>query len=214
MIEYYENLTEDERKQVSDSIAVLNRQTFVLEQLYDKRNHRFSMNREFYQCDKHLEFIKAYFAIAGVEVVENVQLGIIYLRGEQVIGERLSKLATLYILVLKLIYDEQMAAVSSAVNVVTTVGAIHEKLGMYRLLKKEPSMSKIREALGILKRYQLIALSDALDQVDGYSKIVVYPTVNVVLLGDEVAALLDDFAQEDEEEASEEFLQMAIEESQ
>ena len=172
------------------------------------------MNREFYQCDKHLEFIKAYFAIAGVEVVENAQLGIIYLRGEQVIGERLSKLATLYILVLKLIYDEQMAAVSSAVNVVTTVGAIHEKLGMYRLLKKEPSMSKIREALGILKRYQLIALSDALDQVDGYSKIVVYPTVNVVLLGDEVAALLDDFAQEDEEEASEEFLQMMMEESE
>ena len=60
----------------------------------------------------------------------------------------------------------------------------------------------------------MVALSDALAQVDGYSKIVVYPTVNVVLLGDEVAALLDDFAQEDEEEASEEFLQMMMEESE
>lgn len=200
MIEYYENLMEDEQRKVSESIESLYKQTFLLERVYDKKNKRYVINKEFYQCDKHLEFIRAYFAIMGVEVVENSQMGVIYLRGEQVLGEKLTRLTTLYILVLKLIYDEQMATVSSSINVVTTIGAIHEKLGVYRLLKKEPSMSAIKETLALLKRYQMIALVDTLDEVDGHSKIIVYPTVNVMMMGDDVKALLKEFEEEGEDE--------------
>ncbi|MFR1037695.1 MAG: hypothetical protein ACLSE4_02255 [Clostridium sp.] len=36
-----------------------------------------------------------------IEVVENSQMGVIYLRGEQLMGEKMPKLATLYLLVLK-----------------------------------------------------------------------------------------------------------------
>lgn len=200
MIEYYENLMEDEQRKVSESIESLYKQTFLLERVYDKKNKRYVINKEFYQCDKHLEFIRAYFAIMGVEVVENSQMGVIYLRGEQVLGEKLTRLTTLYILVLKLIYDEQMATVSSSINVVTTIGAIHEKLGVYRLLKKEPSVSAIKETLALLKRYQIIALVDTLEEVDGHSKIIVYPTVNVMMMGDDVKALLKEFEEEGEDE--------------
>ena len=200
MIEYYENLMEDEQRKVSECVESLYKQTFLLERIYDKKNKRYVINKEFYQCDKHLEFIRAYFAIMGVEVVENSQMGVIYLRGEQVLGEKLTRLTTLYILVLKLIYDEQMATVSSSINVVTTIGAIHEKLGVYRLLKKEPSMSAIKETLALLKRYQMIALVDTLDEVDGHSKIIVYPTVNVMMMGDDVKALLKEFEEEGEDE--------------
>lgn len=200
MIEYYENLMEDEQRKVSESIESLYKQTFLLERVYDKKNKRYVINKEFYQCDKHLEFIRAYFAIMGVEVVENSQMGVIYLRGEQVLGEKLTRLTTLYILVLKLIYDEQMATVSSSINVVTTIGAIHEKLGVYRLLKKEPSVSAIKETLALLKRYQIIALVDTLEEVDGHSKIIVYPTVNVIMMGDDVKALLKEFEEEGEDE--------------
>lgn len=200
MIDYYENLMEDEQKKVSEAIEYLYKQTFLLERIYDKRNKRYTVNKAFYQCDKHLEFIRAYFAVMGIEVIENAQMGIIYLRGEQVMGDRLSRLATLYVLVLKLIYDEQMATVSSSINVVTTIGAIHEKLGVYGLLEKEPSLSKIKETLTILRRYQVIALTDSMDTIDGYSKIVIYPTVNVVMMGDDVRALLKDFGEEGESE--------------
>lgn len=200
MIDYYENLMEDEQKKVSEAIEYLYKQTFLLERIYDKRNKRYTINKAFHQCDKHLEFIRAYFAVMGIEVIENAQMGIIYLRGEQVMGDRLSRLATLYVLVLKLIYDEQMATVSSSINVVTTIGAIHEKLGVYGLLEKEPSLSKIKETLTILRRYQVIALTDSIDTIDGYSKIVIYPTVNVVMMGDDVRALLKDFGEEGESE--------------
>lgn len=200
MIDYYENLAEEEQKKITEVIECLYKQTFLLEHLYDKKSRRYAMNKMFYECDRHLEFVRAYFAVMGIEVVENAQLGVIYLRGEQVMGERLSRLATLYILVLKLIYDEQMASVSSSVNIVTTIGAIHEKLGVYGLLEKVPSDSKIRETLAILRRYQVITLPDSVDQIDGYTKIIIYPTINVILLGDDVRAILKDFGEEGEKE--------------
>jgi hypothetical protein len=158
------------------------------------------MNREFYQCSKYLEFIRAYFSIMDIEVMENSHMGVIYLRGEQVMGEKLPKLATLYILIMKLVYDEQMSTVSTSVHVMTTLGEINEKLSTYRLLKKQPSVSEIRRSLAILKRFQLIEPLDVLEELDGFSRMVIYPTINVILLGDDVRELLKTFSEGDEED--------------
>ncbi len=200
MINYYEELPPEEQRKVTESVQSLYRQTFLLERLYDKKTKRYQINREYYQCSKHLEFIRAYFAIMDIEVVENSQMGVIYIRGEQVLGEKLSKLATLYILILKLIYDEQMSTVSTSVNAVTSLGEIHEKLGTYRLLKKQPSATELRRTMTLLKRYQLIEPLDILEELDGQSRLVIYPTVNVVLMGDDVRALIETYTEGDEED--------------
>ena len=185
MIDYYEALSGAEQAQVSESIRLLYRQTFLLERTYDRKSKR-------------------YFAIMGIEVVENSQLGLIYIRGEQIVGEKLSKLATLYVLILKLIYDEQMSSVSTSVNVVTTLSEINEKIGSYRLLKKQPSVSEIRRSLAFLKKYQVIEPLDVLEDLDGFSRLVIYPTVNVILMGDDVRALLETFREGEEEDGESE----------
>lgn len=195
MINYYEELSPEEQRKVTESIQSLYRQTFLLERRYDKKTKRYQINREYYQCSKHMEFIRAYFAIMDIDVMENSQMGVIYIRGEQVVGEKLSKLTTLYILILKLIYDEQMSAVSTSVNAVTSLGEIHEKLGTYRLLKKQPSVTEIRRSVALLKRYQIIEPLDVLEEMDGQSRMVIYPTVNVVLMGDDVRALIETYTE-------------------
>ena len=204
MIDYYEALSGAEQVQVSESICLLYRQTFLLERTYDRKSKRYQTSLEFYQCSQHLEFIRSYFAIMGIEVVENSQLGLIYIRGEQIVGEKLSKLATLYVLILKLIYDEQMSSVSTSVNVVTTLSEINEKIGSYRLLKKQPSVSEIRRSLAFLKKYQVIEPLDVLEDLDGFSRLVIYPTVNVILMGDDVRALLETFREGEEEDGESE----------
>ena len=204
MIDYYEALSGAEQAQVSESIRLLYRQTFLLERTYDRKSKRYQTSPEFYQCSQHLEFIRSYFAIMGIEVVENSQLGLIYIRGEQIVGEKLSKLATLYVLILKLIYDEQMSSVSTSVNVVTTLSEINEKIGSYRLLKKQPSISEIRRSLAFLKKYQVIEPLDVLEDLDGFSRLVIYPTVNVILMGDDVRALLETFREGEEEDGESE----------
>lgn len=204
MIDYFETLSGAEQKQVSDSIRLLYQQTFLLEHTYDRKTKRYQTNPEFYQCNQHLEFIRSYFAVIGIEVIENSQLGLIYIRGEQIVGEKLSKLATIYVLILKLIYDEQMSSVSTSVNAMTNLSEIHEKLAAYRLLKKQPSVSEIRRSLAVLKKYQVIEPLDVLDDLDGFSRLVIYPTVNVILMGDDVRALLETFREGEEEDGESE----------
>ncbi len=118
-------------------------------------------------------------------------------------GRKLSKLATLYVLILKLIYDEQMSSVSTSVNVVTTLSEINEKIGSYRLLKTA-SVSEIRRSLAFLKKYQVIEPLDVLEDLDGFSRLVIYPTVNVILMGDDVRALLETFREGEEEDGESE----------
>ena len=105
---------------------------------------------------------------------------------------------------MKLIYDEQMSSVSTSVNAMTSLGEIHEKLGTYRLLKKQPSVTEIRKSLALLRRYQLIEPVDVLEEMDGVSRMVIYPTVNVVLMGDDVRALIETYTEGDEEDGESE----------
>ena len=204
MIDYFEALSPDEQQKVKESIQLLYRQTFLLERRYDRKNRRSQLNREYYQCEKHLEFIRAYFNLMDVEVMENSQMGVIYLRGEQVIGEKISRLATLYILIMKLIYDEQMSAASSSADAVTTLSEIHEKLGTYRILKKQPAATEVRRTIAFLKKYQLIEPLDVLEELDGRSRLIIYPTIQMVLLGDDVRTLLKTFEEGEGEEEDDE----------
>ena len=162
-VPYYDNLMQSEQMEVTEIIRLLWRQTFILEHKYDKRTGRFQYNRDYRVCSKHLEFMKNYFAISGVELRENSQMGVMYIQGETVVGDKLPRLATLYLLVLKLIYDEQMESVSTSVNVYTSLREIHEKLG-----KSE-------------------------------SRMIIYPCINVVLMGDDVRCLLSSFEDDSDE---------------
>ena len=200
MIDYYEQLSQEEQEKVRESIQTLYRQTFLLEKKYDKKTGRYRLNQEYYRCTGHLEFIRAYFAVMGIDVIEYSSVGVIYIRGEQVVGEKLPKLATLYILVLKLIYDEQMMTASNSVNAVTSLGAVHEKLAVYRLLKKQPSPTEIRRSLSLLKRYQMIEPLDSLDDIEGPVQMVIYPAIQVVLMGDDARELIGTYSEGDTED--------------
>lgn len=52
--------------------------------------------------------------MAGITIHQNYELGIIYIQGAEKQGERLTKLTTLYLLLLKLIYDEKMRRCQAA----------------------------------------------------------------------------------------------------
>lgn len=204
MTEYYDQLLQEEKEELKEIIQLLYRQTFILERKYDRREKRLQINRDFRICNRHLEFIREYFDIMGIDVKEDSQDGIIYLQGETLMGDKVSKLITLYLLIMKLIYDEQMASVSTSSQVFTTMGEIHEKLGSFRLLSKQPSVTEVRKSIAFLKRYQIIEPLDILEELEGRSRILIYPTIHMVLLGDDARALLNTFTEAEDEHGDDE----------
>ena len=113
------------------------------------------------------EFLEEYFAVAGITLQENLHMGVMYIQGETLWGEKLSRLATIYILVLKLIYDEQMAAVSSSSHIVTTLGAVNGKAGEFHVLSGLPSPTEMLEDCCIFEKYQIVEPVDVMEGCDG-----------------------------------------------
>ena len=197
MIEYFEQLSQEEQEEITEVIQILYRQTFVLERKFDKRQGRMVPVREYRVLSKHLEFIRAYFKVSGITLRENAHMGVIYIQGEQLWGEKLSRLATIYLLVLKLIYDELMETVSSSSHIVTTVGALNGKAGEFRVLRGLPSPTEMRRTIALLKKYQIIEPLDVLEELNEETRLVIYPCIHTVLLGDDLRALLETFSEED-----------------
>lgn len=196
MIPYYDELMPEEQLAVTEVVRLLYKQTFILERKYDRRAGRYLYNQDFRMCNKHLEFVREYLKIAGIEVRENSQLGVIYIQGEGQVGDKLPRLATLYILILKLIYDEQMASVSNSVHIITTLSEMNERLGNMGLLVKNPAPTEIRRAIALLKKYQVIEPLDMMEGMDPQSRMIIYPSINVVLFGDDARGILASFSED------------------
>lgn len=197
MTEYYEQLLQEEQEAITDVIQLLFKQTFLLERKFDKRAGRLAFVKEYRTCSKHLEFLKEYFKVAGITLYENAQMGLIYIQGETLWGEKLPRLATIYLLVLKLIYDEQMAAVSSSSHIVTTMGAVNGKAGEFKVLRGMPSPTEMRRTVSLLKKYQIIEPLDVLEELNEHSRLIIYPCINAVLMGDDIRELLNTFNEEE-----------------
>lgn len=203
MIEYFEALEAEEQKNVKETIQLLLKQTFLLERKYDRRLGRMQFHRSYRVCYKHFAFIRAYFAVAGIELLENSQAGVIYIRGEQVLGEKVSKLTTIYILMLKLLYDEQMSTASNSEQICVTLSEMNERIGNYGLLKTKPTITEIRKTVSVLRRYQLIDLFEAMEELEPDSRILIYPSIHLVLYGEDVKAFLGDIREESKEDHQE-----------
>ena len=179
MIEYYDLLNEEEQDDMRDLIQLLLRQTFLLERKYDRRAGRMVPVREYRFADRHLDFLKEYFRIAGITLRQNVHMGLIY------------------ILILKILYDEQMASVSSSNHVVVTLGMINGKAGDFHILTGMPSPTEMRKTIALLKKYQILEPLDVMEELDENSRMVIYPCINTVLVGDDVRELLGTFSEEE-----------------
>ena len=197
MIEYYEQLPQEEQEALTEIIRMLYRQTYMLERKYDRRTGRMQYVKEYRILSKHLEFLTEYFAVAGIALRENAHMGVIYIQGGQGFGEKLPRLATIYLLMLALIYDEQMSAVSSSSHIVTTLGEVNGKAGEFRVFKSLPSVTEMRRTIALLKKYQIIEPLEVLEEMNEETRIIIYPCIQAVLTGEDIRELLTEFGEED-----------------
>ena len=182
---------------MKEVIQALFRQTFLLERKYDRRSGRMSSVKEYKIAEKYIDFLREYFMISGISLRQNVHMGVIYIQEEALWGEKLPRLATIYLLVLKLLYDEQMASASSSSYVAVTMGMLNGRAGEFHVLSSLPSPTEMRRTIALLKKYQIIEPLDVLEELDENTRLVIYPCINAVLMGDSVRELLNTFSEED-----------------
>ncbi len=204
MFEYYDGLLDEDKEELTGVIKDLYGQTFLLERKYDKKSGRYQLNRMYRVCERHFDFLREYFKIGDMELIENRQYGIMALRTKSVQGEKLSRLTTLFILLLKLIFDEQMNTASNSTQVFTTLDEIYDKLLLFRLWSnKSISPTELRKTITVLKKYQVIEVMEDIGELEGSTKLILYPTVSLILNGQSIQGLLEQYQENEEEDPDE-----------
>ena len=105
------------------------------------------------------------------------------------------------ILLLKLIYDEKMNTVSNSIHVFATMEEIYAKIQLFRLWDNRAlPITEVRKAVALLKKYQVIEVLDVADELEPDTRILIYPTVNVLIGGMDMAEVLEQYKVAEEEE--------------
>ena len=113
MIEYYEQLSEEEQDDIKHVIQTLYRQTFLLERKFEKRTGRMVPVREYRVCSKHREFLEKYFAVSGITLQENLHMGVM---GQQRLRQELSGAALVYLSFNSLRFRSRLQSVQKAMR--------------------------------------------------------------------------------------------------
>lgn len=204
MFSYYNELLDEEKEELTEAIKNLFNQTFILERKYDKKSERYLPNKMYRTCERHLDFLREYYKIADMDLIENRQFGIMFLKTQNLQGDKLSRLTTIFILLLKLIFDEQMNTVSNSIHVYTTLNEIYDKIQLFRLWNnKSISPTEIRKTISVLKKFQIIETVEDSGDLDGDTKLIVYPTVNLLLDGQTMAGIIEQYQEEEEDTENE-----------
>ena len=198
MLTYYTGLADEEKWRVTEIIKKLFSQTYILERKYDKKIDRHLVNEDYRTCERHIEFLKDYFSAADIDLIENRQYSIIYIKTPTQQGDKISQLSTYFVLLLKVIYDEQMSTISNSIHVYTTLGSINEKLQLFRLWKGKIPITEMRRTIAFLKRYQIVELLDEAIDLEADIRFIINPIVNLLLEGKDILEVIKQYQDEEE----------------
>lgn len=200
MLAYFKGLMDEEKAKVTDVIKKLFSQTYIMERKYDKKTERHLINDDYRVCERHIDFLKDYFNASDIDLYENRQYNIIYIKTPTLQGDKISPLSTYFILLLKVIYDEQMSTISNSIHVYTTLGTINEKLQLFRLWKGKMPITELKKTIAFLKKYQIVEVLDDINDLDSDIRFIINPIVNLLFDNKEIMEVIKQYQDGEEEE--------------
>jgi hypothetical protein len=174
--ESYSKLSDLDKEQLSNIINTLLIKTYILQRKYSSKDGKTRYNKDYGFVEDNLTLIKNYFNIMGCELVLDEIHGVVFLKsGNQLARVRLTKVTTILLTVLRIIYQDEIENASTYKDVIITLNKMLEKISIFRLLEKV-NKTELEDALRELRKYQII------EKVKGQydnpeSLILIYPTI-------------------------------------
>lgn len=206
MEHYLETLSIQEAEKVKKTISSLFRQTCILREKYDPVTLVPSDNEQYEICLRHRSFIESYLAVMDCELMHDAQEHIFRLVGEGVEAVSISRISTIIVLLIKMIYRDKIMGKGLGATV-TNLEELREYGKNTNLISQKLNDGEWREALTLMKRYQIIEYPGALRDLEDKTPIYIYPTINLYCSLSMINELLEAYKEEvSEGEAGEEDL--------
>lgn len=190
MFTKYNNLNDTEKKEISRIIQLLMKQTFILEKKYDNLKQQPTINRDFRILENYKDIINQILNMSGFELEDYSLNGVYRIQSPMQNIVKFSKEETIYILTLRILYEEKQQSISTNKNIIVSFQEILDKLKIFKLLDKLPYKTSTKETFNTFRRYQL------LDLISGEfpnQRFILYPTMQYLFTSLNIKEILNNF---------------------
>ena len=169
MTDYSEILGDVSKEKFRQVINRLLNECYILKNAKDTAS-------EYRFIKENADVFEGMLDLLGYELVIRDDQGVITINNPAGTGRlHLSKLESIVLLILRLLYIEKMKELSQVNEVIVTVEDIYEKYGMLKLPRVRRDL--MANALRTFKRVNIIQNLDRLDKGDMAARIQIYPSV-------------------------------------
>ena len=180
----YEDLTIKEKENFKRVCNKLLSCCLICKQKEDIKN-------DYYFIESHYEVINNYFEPLGFEVEINKSIKACQLINKSGTNKYTFKLIeSITLLILRILYSEKMQELSLSQNVVVEVEEVQSRFIALGFKDRLMDKTLLRQSLSVLKRYNIIDTLDR-DMTLGDSRIVIYPTIIMVVKSENINAIYE-----------------------
>lgn len=197
MFSYLEEISLTEGEQVKKTIQALFRQTCILQVKYDPATLIPRDNPQYEICARHRGFIEDYLSVLGCEMIHDAQEHIFRLVGDGVPVEKMNRIETVILLLMKLIFHDKI--MGTGLNApITTLKEMREYGKNTNLITQKLTTADWRSALYLMRLHQIIDVPGAVRDVEDDTPIYIYNTINLYVTSNDIHALIEEYKEEAE----------------
>lgn len=197
--ETYEKMLSADRARLIRCIHALLGHTFLLSDVYDEDQKDMKMNSDYRLVERYMDWVRTYLEMAGWTVIQNRNLGVIYLESQ--FGSdraRLNQTSTAFLLAIRLLYDEEREKLAIRKEIMMTTEQVVARLLSFGTFQKKPSDTDITEAFRTFSRYNLVQRIEG-EWKEADCRFLVFPSIALVLDGDVIKRIFDSLSGPEED---------------
>jgi len=191
---YYEKLTSKEKEEfvyITNKILFKN---FIMREVYVEKDKTMKTNYDYRFIERHKTLLENYLAYSGWHLNIDSKYGVAYILNTYELNKvTFNKMTTIFLLVLRLIYDESREKLSLKTDIMITIRDLVDRLLSIGTIKKKTSDKDLETALRSISKYNIITKQNG-SWSNPETKLIVYPSILFIMTDskiNELASLIE-----------------------
>ena len=197
-LEKYQKLSSIDRDKFGELANELLNKNFILAYHYDNKNRVRRPNSNYNFIVRNFEIFENYFKMTHYKLERDDNYHVISLSNELGYNhQKMDKYTTLFLLTLRLMYDEAKEQAATSEVVYTTTSQIIYKMIDLKLIDKKPTIKSTVDVLRFMVSHNIITKIDK--SLDDFSaNLVILPTILFVISNEKINAIFQIMFKHDE----------------
>lgn len=202
-IEEYNQLSDRDKERVKEVAGKLLGKTYIVNQIYDRDEKKIIYNGEYRFVVNHISIFTQIFELIGYKIDIDDNYGVVYITNELGVNSvKFTKITTILLFVLRLMYDEEKEKLQLSKEVVVTISDINNKLMDIGVFNKRITKQDTRNIVNEISKYNIIQKLDS-DTENPDARILIFPSI-LYAVSNEKLSLIIKLIKENDLDTSEE----------